>query len=423
MYFAFRMLLPCRLTLVVSLVWCVASHALMADWPQFRGVRNGYSEGQLPDRWNEEDYEWTVSTEVADVGSPIIEDGRVYFLSSTKTGDRVTLNCVGVNDGNAIWQHHCEHQQYRTHARNSQAASTPAADRHGVVYASADDQHTFLIAVDKDGAEVWRRDFGPWSSSHGFATSPAIHNDHVVLLMSGQAEELEPGQTPGEAYFVCVDRMTGGTKWKCPLTVTRTCYGVPVLAECGETSMWLVPHRGDGLVAINDKDGAVAWKSGKLAKRVCSSIAVSDGIVLFSEGGGSRGILYAMRFDPEHAETAAEPIYEVKRAAPYVPSVALWEDHVYRVDDTGIATVSDLATGETQFQKRLGGNYAASPVIVGDHWLTLSLEGVASVLQTKEPYGLVAQFPVGDRVSATPAISDGYLVVRVGTKVNALPLK
>lgn len=414
--------LPIQLAAAALIGLTISASKLSADWPQFRGLQNASAPGNLPDQWTADDYQWSISTEAADVGSPAIYDGKVYFLSSNKSGDRVSLHCVGIQDGQSIWTHDCQHHPYRTHARNSQAASTPSIDANGVVYASADDQHTFLIATDHSGDEVWRRDFGPWSSSHGFATSPAIHGDQVVLLLSGQSEELEEGQLPGESYLVCVDRSTGETKWRCDLTVNRTCYGVPVLVQDSETSAWLVPHRGDGLVAIDSRHGEILWKRGELSKRVCSSVAISDGIVLMSEGGGSRGKIYAFKFDPKKIKAAAKPIYEISRAAPYVPSVAVAHGHVYRVDDQGIATVADLASGKTQFQKRIGGNHGSSPVVVGNRWLTLSLEGEASVLEAKSPFGVVAQFSVGDRVSATPAVSDGLLILRTGKQISALPL-
>lgn len=420
MFFAHSM--TARVFAFVSIIVAAGAGSALAQWPQFRGDHFGSAPGELPSRWEAKDYRWTIRTEVADVGSPIIDNDHVYFLSSTQTADAVTLHCVKLDSGQEIWSHQTDHHPYRVHARNSQAASTPATDNIGVVYASADDRNTFLIAVNHEGEEIWRRDFGPWISSHGFAASPAINDDQVVLLMSGQGEELEEGQQPGESFVICVDRMTGKTNWQCPLAVTRTCYGVPTLVADDDNSVWLVPHRGDGLVAIDAEDGTVLWKAGELAKRVCSSIAISGATIILSEGGGSRGILHAFKFDPKNVAQPATLAYSVNRAAPYVPSVAIAGQNVYRVDDSGIATVQSIETGKTKFRRRLGGNYGASPVVVGDHWLALSLDGDASVIRSESPFDVVDQFSVGGRVSATPAVGGGYLVIRAGTTINALPL-
>ena len=425
------------------------AHEIDLVWPRLGGAGNGYGEGHLPDRWTEQNYRWSVKTPAIDHGSPIIANDRVLYLAtdheaSNQTekldvpnsddpnpddarGERtaIGLHCLDLATGRREWSHATPHRFYRTHPRNSQASSTPVADRHGIVYATADDRHTFLTAVDWSGDQLWQRDFGPWRSVHGFAASPAVAGDHVTLLLSMQAEELEPDMPAGDAKVVCVDRSTGRDVWTTEMTATRTCYNSPIFVDA-DPPCWLVPHRGDGVVAIDDHDGHRRWSWGQLNSRLCRTPVLYQETLIINPGGGGGGTLMAIDLPQPIASAPDREIlpvrYEIKRGGPYVPGIAVADDRIHMVSDNGIASVVDWTDGKIIDRQRLGGNFAASPIVIGDRWLAISLDGNAHVLTRNDSIEVLGKIELGGTVAATPAVGNGVLVIRVGHRIVALNL-
>jgi outer membrane protein assembly factor BamB len=62
-------------------------------------------------------------------------------------------------------------------------------------------------------------------------------------------------------------------------------------------------------------------------------------------------------------------------------------------------------------------------VIVGDKLLVLSLEGTATILDAADQFKQRAKFDLAGRASATPAISEGSLVLRIGNELRCLKVR
>ena len=76
-------------------------------------------------------------------------------------------------------------------------ALTVDADHVYVVWASPDE--TTLAALDHHGQVAWRRNLGPFSSKHGFGTSPVLYKDLVILAMTQE-------DTSEDSTIIAVDR-------------------------------------------------------------------------------------------------------------------------------------------------------------------------------------------------------------------------
>ncbi len=68
----------------------------------------------------------------------------------------------------------------------------------------------------------------------------------------------------------------------------------------------------------------------------------------------------------------------------------------------------------------MGGNFSASPVLVGERLLLINLDGEATVLDAGDQYKQLAQFSLGGPVGATPAVVDGSVLLRVGERLVCL---
>jgi len=114
--------------------------------------------------------------------------------------------------------------------------------------------------------------------------------------------------------------------------------------------------------------------------------------------------------------------FRIDRAASYVPTSAVDGDYLMMVADNGIVSRVRLPDGEVVWSKRIGGNFGASPIVVGDKLLLISLDGVATVISSSNDYRELGTFDLGGSVGASPAVGGGKLLIRIGEELVCLPL-
>ena len=100
---------------------------------------------------------------------------QIFVTSCDMETAEIRLQCLSMADGAENWIKLFESEPYHLHNHNSFAASTPAVDQDHVYVCTADLDHTILVALNHQGEEIWRRDFGRFASSHGclLYTSPS----------------------------------------------------------------------------------------------------------------------------------------------------------------------------------------------------------------------------------------------------------
>lgn len=396
--------------------------ARAADTAQFPGAggNNYWPERELPTTWEADAYRWQVDLGGRDVGSPIVFGQKVYLLSGdAKTAAR-SLVSLDLKTGQERWRRTYAAAASRLHARNTYGSSTPAADADHVYAAWADPEHTWIRCFSHDGDEVWSRDLGRWTSQHGFGTSPVRLGELLVLFDSQQGEQLRDGQPPGQSRMIALDPKTGQTVWETPLKTTRVCYGVPAfrLAADGQAQI-VAANTGNGLFGLDFKTGEMLWSQPVFRARCVSSPIVYQDLVLGSSGSGGGGNhLVAVR--PEQSDSGEA--YRIERGAPYVPTPVVADGKLFMIDDKGIASCVDASTGDPFWMKRVGGNFEASPIVIGDKLLVISLAGEATVLAAEETYRKLSQFDLGGSVGATPVYGSGTLLLRIDDRLCCLPL-
>lgn len=90
------------------------------------------------------------------------------------------------------------------------------------------------------------------------------------------------------------------------------------------------------------------------------------------------------------------------------------DEYLIGVDDAGIARCWSAASGDELWKKRLGGNFSASPVIVGETIFAPNLEGKTFVFRAGDKFESVATNRLGNDCYASPAVSGGDLFLRIG---------
>ena len=108
-------------------------------------------------------------------------------------------------------------------------------------------------------------------------------------------------------------------------------------------------------------------------------------------------------------------MWRTERGGPHVPSPAYHNGRLYIVNDTGIVTCFDAASGDTLWHKRLRGHFSTSPLLVGDKLLLISEEGTTYVLKCWPKFEQLGENKLSETIYATPAVIGGRIYFRSTT--------
>ena len=97
------------------------------------------------------------------------------------------------------------------------------------------------------------------------------------------------------------------------------------------------------------------------------------------------------------------------------------DDRLLFVSNAGILTGLDITTGEPLIQHRLGGNFAASPVVANGLIYFFDQEGVGTVIRPpvsgngETEIEIIATNTLDEGLMASPAVSGDALFLRTST--------
>jgi outer membrane protein assembly factor BamB len=142
------------------------------------------------------------------------------------------------------------------------------------------------------------------------------------------------------------------------------------------------------------------------------------------EGGGDNSLVAVRR--PAAPAEGAGPIepeiaYRLDRSsAPYVPTPVASGDRLYLWGDKGVVTCVNAADGEVLWRGRVGGNFSASPIVVGGTVLNVSADGEVVVIADAAEFEILGRSPLGEGCRSTPAVGAGKVFFRSVGRLHAL---
>ena len=88
-------------------------------------------------------------------------------------------------------------------------------------------------------------------------------------------------------------------------------------------------------------------------------------------------------------------------------------DRLYVLNNVGVLTCADTATGENVWQVRIGGTHWSTPVIAGGHMYCFSQDGKARIVKLTGDKGeVVNDSDLGETFQSSPAVAGNALYVR-----------
>lgn len=395
------------------------------NWPQFRGP-NGQgrsSETNLPLAWSAtENVAWKTALPGQGWSSPIVWGDRVFVTTATEDGQSCRVLALDRDGGQITWDKEVFRQvPGRKESRNSFATPTPATDGERVYVCSYDGS---FAALDYSGALVWTNRSYPFYSQHGLGSSPIVYRDLLIMARdgSGQGE----GQTSlgwhqpwDQAYIVALDTRTGRERWKGSRGLSRISHGAPAVWE-HDGSAELISEAGDVVQGFCLETGERLWSSQVIGEGKVPSTVIGEGLVFTAGGWGGRESIKAFRLGGRGDLGTNNLAWEQRKGMPKVPSLLYLKPHLFAITDAGQATCMKAATGEVVWQERLGGSFSASPIAAEGRIYFVSDEGETTLIEAGPAFKVLARNPLGEKVQASPAMSQGHLFMRTEKHLFAI---
>ena len=387
------------------LVFLFTVHGQAGNWPCWRGPRlDGTSdEKTVPVHWSAtSNVLWTAEIPGVGHASPIVWDDKIFTVTCLPQTEERRLLSLDRKSGSILWQQTViKSPLERKHSLNSHASSTPATDGRLIYVAFLDQKQMVVAAYDFQGQQRWLARPGPFSSMHGFCSSPILHQDKVIVN----------GDHDGDSYIVALHRDTGKTLWKTPRENHTRSYCVPFIRDlAGRTQMIL---SGDKCVASYDPNtGSRHWIIDGPTEQFVASIVYNERAnLLFVTGGFPDHHILAVKPDGRGNITDTHIQWRTNKGVSYVPSPISEGDYFLVVSDSGVAHCFEAATGNLAWQERMGEHHAS---LVSANGLVYFLNdnGVMNVVKPGPQFERVAKNELGEKTFASPAISHGQMFLR-----------
>ncbi len=427
-----------------------APRAAPLPWPSFRGANAaGVADGQgVVAEWDVAtgaNIRWKTPIPGLATSSPIVWGDRVIVVTAASDQDtsfrtglygdvkpvenlpthRYRVYSLDRATGKVAWQRDVftGTPVTRRHTKSSQANSTPVTDGRYIVAVFGSIGQ--MVCYDMNGTPVWKKDIGVVDSGWfldpryqwGHSSSPIIYKSAVIV----QADQARG------SFIAAFDLATGRERWR--------------TARADEVSTWATPAivigpKGDELVTNGTKvrgydpvTGALLWTLAPNSEIVIGSPVVHRDLAIVTAGYPPVRPVYAVRAGARGdislpaGRSASDAIaWSHDRDGTYISSPIVYRDQLYTLNNNGILTAYDANSGERLYRARVGGGgaFSASPVAADGKLYLASEDGDVFVVQAGREYVELAKHPMNEVIMASPAISDGLLIIRTLGHVWAL---
>lgn len=442
-------MLPRTFSITLMSTALVVSAVSAEDWPQWRGPQGTgvAAEGALPERWSAtENVAWTADLGGVGVSSPVVASGRVFVTSQIGSGtsrvgprlaqgsaaDGLGERSIGTaraataapgdgpvfvveafdqTSGRRAWQYQlpAAAPMPTVHDKHNMASPSPVTDgRHVYAWFSTGQ----LVALDMEGRAIWQRhlgrEIGPFEINWGHSSSPTLFGNLLILLC-----DHDPA-----SYLLALDARTGEERWRVDRGRGRQSYSTPFVVTT-PTGPELIVNSSERVDAYDPRTGAALWHVGGQNQFPIPAPTYANGVVYMSRGYRS-GPYMAVRPGGRGDVNASHIVWQAATGAPYISSLVHSGGLIYMASDVGGVTVLDAATGQRVWQQRIEGVFSASPV-AGDGKVYFVTEGGSTVVigGGRQPV-ILARNELGERLIASPALSDGQIFLRSDGRLFAL---
>lgn len=381
-----------------------------AEWPGFRGPRrDGVVRGVAIDiDWSAHPPRELWRRPIGPGWSSFAVSGDLVYTQEQRGEDEL-VSCYRLSTGEPVWMHR---DRVRFWESNGGAGPRGTPTFHdGRVYTFG--ATGIVNALDaRTGRRVWSRnaaaDTGKAIPDWGFASSPLVVNDLVIVAVAGQ--------------LAAYDARTGNPRWIGESGGGG--YSSPHFASVAGVDQVLL-FRGARTIGVAPGDGTLLWEhTWQAAVSIVQPALVGDSDVLIA-AGDSMGGMGIRRIGVARGPDgwAVQERWTSRGLKPYFNDFVVHDGHAFGFDASILACI-DLADGTRKWK---GGRYGHGQLVLlpdQDVLLVLSEDGeLALVRAAPGQYTEIARLPaINGKSWNHPVLVGDVLLVRNGEEMAAFRL-
>ena len=374
----------------------------------FRGNNSsGHSSARnIPTSWNLKNGKnilWQKAIPKHGYNSPVI-NGRNIFLTGADKKSR-ELYCFDLWTGELRWTVKADgisgspSSMPNVTADTGLAASTVATNGKQVcaIFATGD-----VICADMDGKRLWAKNLGVPENHYGFASSLLMYGNELIIQYDNNSN----------AKLIALSTINGNQLWS-KSRKDKIAWSSPIIAKASGQQAVIVMGN-PAITAYSVSNGSELWRVECMSGEVGSSPCASNGIIF---GASEYATCIAIN------AATGEKLWEAGDCLPECSSPVATKDMLYVATSYGAVCAYDAKDGTVVKQHELSTPFYSSPVIAdGKIWL-FSNSGKCYVFSTGKDFKLITSFETGEKTFATPAFTDGMMVVRTDKSLYVVKKK
>jgi outer membrane protein assembly factor BamB len=432
------------LALIGAILLSVSAAAQKQEnWPSFRGPNaSGVADGQkLPETWDGEkgiNIKWKTRVPGLAHSSPVIWGERVFVTTAISSRPNASFKpglygegdasddrspqqwkvyCLDKRTGKVVW----ERTAYegipleKRHMKATYANSTPATDGRFVVAFFGSQG---LYAFDINGRQLWKKDLGRINAGAydiptyewGTASSPIIYKNSVIVQCDQQQG----------SFITAIDLKTGRTLWRTERDELPS-WGTPTVYT-GNGRAELITNAANFIRGYDPETGKELWRLGGSSKITAPTPVFYGDFIVVASGRRPEMPIFVIRagatgdITPGQGQTSNKHVvWSRQRVGSYMPTPLIYQGYLYILRNQGILACYELASGDEKYTERIphqGSGFSGSPVASDGRIYLPSEDGDIFVVKAGPKFELLGKNPIGQLLMATPAISDGLMLVR-----------
>jgi len=400
----------------------LATTALAADWPQWRGpsFNGSTTETHLPATWDATNHvQWATPLPGPGAATPVVVCDRIFLSAADKAAKEVLALGLDARSGKISWRQQLS-GDHKTPGANDMASPSPVTDGTNVWFLTGDGA---LAAFTCDGQPLWRRDlskeYGEFVANFGYSSSPLLYDGKLYVLALHS----------NSSYLLAVDPSTGKTLWKQerPTDATdqsRESYVTPYPFEWNGRREIIIAG-GECVTAHDPASGKELWRwwftpADRQIRQHNVPTPVALGDLIFVARSEHRP-LFALRAGGK----AVEWVFEANRC--WIASPLVYKNRLYvlQEQERELACL-EPKTGRVIWQQKLpvANPLQASPTGADDKIYLISVTGEVVVLAAGDEYRELGRTNLAEPVCrSTIVAANGRLYVRTAKNLYCIGVK
>ena len=403
----------CQYILWLPIFFLIPCLAESTNWPGFRGEGNSKTKIQsLPLKWTEkEGILWKNQISGFGQSSPVIWNDRIYITSTGgQSKESLYLDCYDLNSGKSIWKRTIKATETVKKVTNmiSQGAPTPVTGPEGIyVFFESGD----LLAFNHEGKRLWERklteEFGPFKGGHGVGSSLVGVPERLVLLIDHE----------GPSYLLCVDRVTGKTRWKTSRE-PRVSWTTPLYLKHKEEEQIIISSNGI-IESYRLDNGKRIWWFDEIEKNTVASPSADGNLIIAGSSYPKQSLAIRLGGEGNISETHLE--WRAKSVTSSFASPLVHRNVVYFINRAGTLQAQNFKDGTQRWEYKLPDGCWASPLAASERIYLFCKNGKSLVLEASEKGAKVLSEKVvadaeNDKVYGY-AVSENKFVLRTSREI------